>query len=326
MDRYKNKTIVEESADERINSRRDFLKTLLASTMAGPFLSASVLAADRTLIRKVIPSTGEKLPVIGMGTSRTFDLEHDMGYDSTEYERLLKVLQLFFKLGGSLIDSSPMYGGAEKVVGTLLKKMSHPESLFSATKVWIDGKTEGVEQMKHSKYLWGVKRFDLMQIHNLRDWNVHLETLKQWKSEGKIRYIGITTSHGRYHAQLETILKKEKFDFVQLSYNIEDREVEKRLLPLAQDRGVATIINRPYQRGSLFSKVRGEKLPKWAKEIDCQSWGQFFLKFIISHPAVSCVIPATTKTHHMQDNMMAGYGRLPDTNTRKRMIDFFNDL
>ncbi|MDH5801441.1 MAG: aldo/keto reductase, partial [Gammaproteobacteria bacterium] len=298
--------------------RRLFLKRLLAATTASmlPLAGGQSRAASRrksnnhskaapAVIRKIIPSSGEKLPVIGLGTSRTFDLGHDMGYDRSGYDNLLKVMQAFFEGGGTLIDSSPMYGSSEKVVGTLLKLIPKEQEFFSATKVWIDGEQQGKEQMEQSRFLWGVKRFDLMQIHNLRDWNVHLKTIKRMKEEGKIRYIGITTSHGRYHPQLETILQKESFDFVQLSYNIVDREVEQRLLPLAADRGVAVIVNRPYQRGSLFSRVRGERVPPWVEEFDCQSWGQFFLKFIISHPAVSCTIPATTKVHHMQDNMQA---------------------
>lgn len=321
MANKKDKTIKE--SDERLG-RREFIKAAIALGIGLPFFAGNVRADNRIL--KAIPSSGEKLAVIGMGTSRTFDINEDFNYDKTDYLPLMEVLKVFFEMGGSMIDSSPMYGGAEKVTGTLLKKLSYPKALFSATKVWTDGKQAGVEQMENSMRLWGLKQFDLMQIHNLRDWDIHLETLKQMKSEGKIRYIGITTSHGRYHPQLEAILQKQQFDFVQFSYNIEDREVEKRLLPIARDRGVATIINRPYQRGNLFSKVRGERLPAWARDFDCSSWGQFFLKFIVSHPDVTCVIPATTKVKHMRDNMQAGFGGLPDAKTRKRMIAFYEDL
>ena len=301
--------------------RRQFVKTLAAG-VGLPFISPRLFAGEKVAIKKPIPSSGELLPVIGMGSSRTFDI-----YDDTEMlNKLLKVLQAFFDNGGSLIDSSPMYGSSEEVIGKLLKKANNKDSLFSATKVWIDGQKEGVVQMKNSMKLWGVNKFDLMQIHNLRDWEVHLETLRNWKAAGKIRYIGITTSHGRFHDELETILENETFDFVQFSYNIANRDVERRLLPIAKERGIATLINRPYQRGSLFSSVSGKALPEWAKEYDIASWGQFFLKFIVSHPAVTCVIPATSKPHHMIDNMGAGFGNLPDAKTRQRMIEFMKSL
>ena len=302
--------------------RRQFIKTIAAAGVTFPFLNSGTIAKTRTAIKKPIPSTGEMLPVIGMGSSRTFDVIDDQ----EEREKLLKVLQAFFDNGGSLIDSSPMYGASEKVIGDLLKKVNNKSALFSATKVWIDGQKEGVEQMKNSMKLWGVNKFDLMQIHNLRDWELHLETLRKLKSDGKIRYIGITTSHGRFHEELETILETESFDFVQFSYNIANRDVEHRLLPIAKERGIATLINRPYQRGSLFSSARGKPLPDWVKEYDIKSWGQFFLKFVVSHPAVTCVIPATSKTHHMIDNMGAGFGTLPDAKTRQRMINFFGSL
>jgi aryl-alcohol dehydrogenase-like predicted oxidoreductase len=257
-----------------------------------------------------------------MGTSRTFDA----GNDAAVRSRLLEVLQAFFDQGGALIDSSPMYGSAEQVTGDLLKQVRNRDALFAATKVWTWGKQQGIEQMQRSMQRMGVERFDLMQIHNLRDWQVHLETLKQWKADGKIRYIGITTSHGRFHDELEAILELEPFDFVQFSYNIGNRVVEQRLLPIAAERGMATLINRPFQRGDLFKKVKGTKLPGWAAEFDCASWGQFFLKFVVSHPAVTCAIPATSKPHHMLDNMAAGFGRLPDAAMRERMIAWFNDL
>jgi diketogulonate reductase-like aldo/keto reductase len=219
-----------------------------------------------------------------------------------------------------------MYGSSEKVVGDLLKQVNNRNALFAATKVWIDGQQEGVAQMQQSMKLWGVNKFDLIQIHNLRDWQLHLETLKQWKAQGRIRYIGVTTSHGRFHEELAKLLEKEPFDFVQFSYNIANRDVEQRLLPIAKEKGIATLINRPFQRGDLFSKVKGKPLPEWAKDIDCQSWGQFFLKFVVSHPAVTCVIPATSKSRHMLDNMGAGYGRLPDVSTRKRMLSYYQAL
>jgi diketogulonate reductase-like aldo/keto reductase len=302
--------------------RRSFLR-LMGGLAASLGCYPSALSAQQAaVIKKAIPSTGERLPVIGMGTSRTFDAGDDPQLQST----LLEVLQIFFDRGGAVIDSSPMYGSAEKVTGDLLKRISIKKSLFAATKVWTDGRQEGIEQMKRSMQLMGVERFDLMQIHNLRDWQVHLETLKAWKSEGKVRYIGITTSHGRFHDELEAILEIEPFDFVQFSYNIANRVVEQRLLPIAAERGMATLINRPFQRGDLFRQVKGKPLPDWADEFDCASWGQFFLKFVVSHPAVTCAIPATSKPHHMMDNMGAGFGRLPDAALRKKMLAHFESL
>ena len=225
-----------------------------------------------------------------------------------------------------MIDSSPMYGSSQNVIGSLLPKVSGNKNLFAATKVWIDGKQAGIDQMEESRQQWGIPKFDLMQIHNLVDWRTHLDTLKQMKAEGKIRYIGITTSHGRFHDQLSTILSQQDFDFVQLTYNIGNRDVEKPLLSIAQDKGIAVIVNRPYQRGSLFRQVKGKSLPPWAKDFDCQSWGQFFLKYAVSHPAVTCAIPATSKVKHMQDNMMAGLGQLPSQKQRSQMLKYFAAL
>ena len=199
-------------------------------------------------------------------------------------------------------------------------------ALFAATKVWIYGQWLGVRQMETARELWGVPRFDLMQIHNMLDWKSHLETLKAWKAGGRIRYIGITTSHGRRHEEMERALAKEPFDFVQFTYNLADREVEQRLLPLAAERGIAVIINRPFRGGSLFGKVRGKPLPAWAQEFGCTNWAQFFLKFIVSHPAVTCVIPATSRVTHMLENMGAGFGLLPDAATRQRMLAYFEKL
>lgn len=307
---------------KRSINRREFLRRIVLAASSIPLFSSPLLAQTKPAIRKAIPSTGEMLPVIGMGTSRTFNV----GDDRDERKLLLEVLQAFFDNGGSVIDSSPMYGSSEQVIGDLLKQVKNKDALFSATKVWIDGRQDGIAQMENSMKLWGVKKFDLMQIHNLRDWEIHLETLKQWKADGKIRYIGITTSHGRFHDELETILENEPFEFVQLSYNIGNRDVEQRLLPIAREKGMAVLVNRPYQRGDLFRKVKGQKLPNWAADFDCTSWGQFFLKFIISHPAVTCVIPATSKPRHMVDNMQAGFGRLPEQKTRQRMLAFYNDL
>lgn len=274
-------------------------------------------------ITRAIPSSGEHLPVIGMGTWLTFDV----ATDSLQLADRCNVLQTFFDRGGSLIDSSPMYGRSEAAVGACLSQHNPAGKLFAATKVWTWGKRIGIDQMEHSRRQWGVERFDLMQIHNMLDWQTHLDTLRKMKADGRIRYIGITTSHGRRHRELEKVLRTEDaFDFVQFTYNLLDREAERRLLPLAAERGIAVIINRPFQGGNLFSRIQGKRLPSWATEIDCQNWAQFMLKFIVSHPAVTCAIPATSRVDHMLENMGAGYGRLPDQTMRQRMIQAFESL
>ncbi|HSG45004.1 MAG TPA: aldo/keto reductase [Anaerolineales bacterium] len=303
-------------------SRRQFLQTSAAASLMVSFVPGFALAAESAAIKKAIPSTGERLSVIGLGTSRTFNVDSDKAVASP----LMAVMQAFFDNGGQLIDSSPMYGNAEAVTGALVKQVENKQGIFTATKVWTDGKRQGIEQMERSMQRLGVDQIDLMQIHNLRDWRTHIDTLVDWKAQGRIRYIGITTSHGRHHAELEELLQQLPLDFVQFSYNIIDRTAEQRLLPIAREKGIATLINRPYQRGSLFRKVKGQSLPAWAAEFDCTSWGQFFLKFIASHPDVTCIIPATSKLKHMVDNMAAGYGRLPDEPTRQRMIKLIETL
>ncbi len=302
-------------------SRRGFIKSAAAVTLLSGLPARSMASATQA-INRPIPSSGERLAVIGLGTSRTFNVSAD----TASLSALQPVLQAFFDHGGQLIDSSPMYGNAEEVTGRLLQQVRNRQSLFAATKVWTWGREDGIEQMERSARRMGVERFDLMQIHNLRDWETHIETLREWKEAGRVRYLGITTSHGRFHNELERIIRDESLDFVQFSYNIADRVAEQRLLPLAAEHGTATLINRPYQRGSLFRRVRGKPLPAWAAEFDCASWGQFFLKFIVSHPAVTCVIPATSKLKHMVDNMGAGFGRLPDPKTRTRMIELVESL
>jgi diketogulonate reductase-like aldo/keto reductase len=303
-------------------TRRRFLQASAVAAALSPLAGNAIAAKQSGPIKKSIPSSGEKLSVIGLGTSRTFDVNASNAAQSP----LLEVLRAFFDNGGQLIDSSPMYGSAEAVTGALLQAVDNKAGLFSATKVWTYGKREGIEQMQRSMQRLGVEQIDLMQIHNLRDWQVQLDTLQEWKAQGRIRYIGITTSHGRYHEELETILQQQALDFVQFSYNIGNRDAEQRLLPIARERGIATLINRPYQRGSLFRQVKGQQLPSWAVEFDCASWGQFFLKFIASHPDVTCIIPATSKLKHMVDNMGAGYGRLPDAAMRQRMIEYMGAL
>lgn len=299
-------------------------RTLLAAS-AGLLLTPRLSLADShkaAPIQRAIPSSGEKLPVMGMGSSRTFDVD----LDSDIMGRLTEVMKIFFAHRGSLVDSSPMYGNAESVLGKILGSLDDTGNLFAATKVWTYGEAAGIEQMQESSRRMQVPVFDLMQIHNLRDWQVHLPVLRRWKEEGKIRYLGITTSHQRYHPELEAIMREEPLDFVQFSYNIENRKAEERLLPLAADRGVATLINRPYQRGALFAKSRGKPLPPLAEELGCKSWGQFYLKFIIGHPAVTCLIPATSKPHHMEDNMGANFGPVPDAAQREEMLRIYQSL
>ena len=302
--------------------RRAFLKQLGSFGAALLLKPRAMAAAERPVITKTIPSTDERLPVIGMGSWITFDV----GNNSYERTVRAKVMQAFFDNGGALIDSSPMYGSSEEVIGEGLKTIKNKHKLFAATKVWILGKKSGIRQMEASQQLWGVPRFDLMQIHNMLDWETHWETLREWKAAGRVRYVGITTSHGRRHEALAKAMEKTPFDFVQFTYNLEDRGVEQRLLPLAAERGMAILVNRPFDGGSLFRRVRGKPLPPWAEEFDCHNWAQYFLKFIVSHPAVTCAIPATSKVDHMLENMGAGFGRLPDAVTRKRMIEYFENL
>ena len=279
-------------------------------------------AADLPLIQRPIPSSGELLPVMGMGTSRTFDT----AADPESLANLSKVMQLFFAGKGKVIDSSPMYGNAESRVGDVLRAMENPPPLFAATKVWTSGKERGIAQMEESARRMDVKAFDLISVHNLKDWQTQLATLKQWKEEGKVRYIGVTPSRGRDHNELMEVMRGEPLDFVQFSYNIEDREAEKALLPLAQDRGIATMINRPYQRGALFGRSHDKPLPALAAELDCASWGQFFLKYILGHPGVTVIIPATASPTHMADNMAANFGRVPDKSQREEMLRIFEAL
>ena len=303
-------------------SRRAFLTsmgTLGAALHLGPGRAS---AASRPLLTKAIPGTGERLPVIGMGSWLTFDV----GANAMLRAERLEVLRAFFDGGGAAIDSSPMYGSSEEVIGYCLARIADKQALFSATKVWTLFQARGVRQMEASRRLWGADRFDLMQIHNMLDWQAHLETLVDWKARGRLRYIGITTSHGRRHPAIEKALAERPFDFVQFTYNILDRRAERRLLPLAAERGLAVIVNRPFRQGALFDYFERHPLPAWAREFDCANWAQFFLKFIVSHPAVTCAIPATTRVDHMRQNMGAATGRLPDPEMRARMIRYVEGL
>jgi diketogulonate reductase-like aldo/keto reductase len=293
-------------------SRRTVLQAGLAAASG---LHLPVAQAATTPITRRIPSSGEQLPVIGMGTSRTFDV----GSDPAARARLAEVMTAFFAGGGTLIDSSPMYGSAEEVVGDLLRA-APPKQLFAATKVWSDGRDAGIAQMNASMQKMNVARMDLMQVHNLRDWRTQLATLREWHAAGRIRYLGITTSTSRQYEDFAAVMRSEKLDFVQLNYSPGEREAEQVLLPLARDRGMATLINRPFMRSELFRRVAGKPLPGWAKEIDCESWGQLFLKWILGHPAVTCIIPASSKAANMADNMRAGFGALPDEGLRQRLV------
>jgi len=270
------------------------------------------------ILKKAIPSTGELISSIGLGTWITFNV----GNDESLRAARAQVMQTFFDRGGSLIDSSPMYGSSEAVIGYGLARIKNRTTLFSAGKVWTLLKTLGVSQMEASRKYWGVERFDLMQIHNLLDWSTHIETLKEMKAQGRVRYIGITTSQGWRHGGLEQIMRTQPIDFVAFSYNVVDREVEERLLPLATERGIAVIVNRPFQEGVLIDRMKHHPLPPWAVEIDCANWAQFLLKFIISHPAVTCAIPATRRVDHMEENMGAMQGRQPNARMRARMTRY----
>ncbi|MFM2399074.1 MAG: hypothetical protein RL341_1231 [Pseudomonadota bacterium] len=303
-------------------NRRALLQTGANVALAGA-LPLHVLAQTQApLLRRAIPATGEQLPVIGVGTWLTFDVANDR-----LRAPLKTVLQNFFVQSGVLIDSSPMYGAAEETLGVLMPGSASTAAakppMFSATKVWTLGRDAGIAQMEKSRKLWGVPKFDLMQIHNMLDWKTHLETLKAWKAEGRIRYIGITTSHGRRHDDLEAAMKRERFDFVQFTYSFADRSVEQRLLPLAAERGAAVLINRPFDGGDLFDRVGKKPLPGLAAEIGCTTWAEFFLKFVVSHPAVTCAIPATSQPAHMLQNMRANFGVLPDAAMRARMVRAF---
>ena len=300
-------------------TRRTFMSSLAA---AATLPASSEGRAAGPILMRAIPSTGEQIPAIGLGTWITFNV----GGDERLRADCAQVMQSFFDLGGAMVDSSPMYGSSESVIGYCLAHVTNRKSLFSATKVWTVFKALGVQQMETSRHLWGVNRFDLIQIHNLLDWSTHLETLKAMKAQGRVRYIGITTTQGWRYGACEEIMGSEPIDFVQFSYNAVDREAEQRLLPLAAERGLAVIINRPFGEGALFDKVKWHPLPPWASEIDCATWAQYLLKFVISHPAVTCAIPATRRVAHMQDNMAALQGRLPDAKMRARMARYIENL
>ena len=272
--------------------------------------------------RKPIPRTGEDLPIIGLGTWQTFDV----GLNQPAREPLKAVLREFARAGGRVIDSSPMYGNSETVAGDLAAELGVHKQLFLATKVWTSGREAGVRQMEESFRRLRAQRMDLMQVHNLVDYRTHLATLRRWKAEGKVRYIGVTHYTASAYNELARVIASEELDFVQLNYSLVEREAEKRLLPFAAEKQLAVLVNRPFAEGRLFNRARGKSLPAWATDIGCASWAQFFLKFIISHPAVTCAIPATSKADHLADNMRAGLEPIPDAKDRERIARYYAGL
>jgi diketogulonate reductase-like aldo/keto reductase len=300
-------------------NRRHFL---LGSAFAAWSSSAALARAATGVLTKAIPSSGEIIPAIGMGSWLTFDV----GENAASRAVRRNVLRAFFDAGGRLIDSSPMYGSSQDVIGWCLQSINERDGTFAADKVWTPQNQDGPAQIENSRTRWGVDKFDLLQVHNLIDWRRHLETLFEMKAEGRLRYVGVTTYSGLRHGEVENIMRTEPIDFVQFTYNIVDREAETRLLPLAAERGIATIANRPFREGALFRLVENRNLPDHAEEIGAASWAQYFLKFAISHPALTCAIPATRRIDHMKDNMAALSGPVPDAAMRARMAAAFADL
>jgi diketogulonate reductase-like aldo/keto reductase len=297
-------------------ARRRCLALAAAAPLGLPSTMAFAAPGDELLTRR-IPSSGEPLPVVGLGSWITFNV----GSDRLALRGCTEVVRAFFADGGRLIDSSPMYGSSQPTIGHALAQIGRPSALFSAEKVWTADASGAPAQIEASRAHWGVPRFDLMQVHNLLAWQAHLPRLLAMKAEGRLRYVGVTTSHGRRHAELEQIMRTQPIDFVQLTYNLVDRDAEQRLLPLAQERGIAVIVNRPLRGGDLVERLRGRPLPSWAGDIGCLHWAQVALKFAVSHPAVTCAIPATSQPEHLHQNMAAARGRLPDAGLRRRMAD-----
>jgi diketogulonate reductase-like aldo/keto reductase len=295
-------------------TRRGFLASAAGAALA-PGLGGLPAVRAEDIHRKPIPASGERIPAVGMGTWITFNV----GEDPELRAHRKRILEIFFARGGGMIDSSPMYGSSEAVVGWCLERLQDTDGLVSATKVWTRGVADGRAQMARSRDLWGLNSFDVMQVHNLVDWRRHLDTLLQHKDQGRLRYIGVTTSHGSRHAELERIMRDQPIDFVQFTYNIVDRWAEDRLLPLARERGLAVIVNRPFKHKQLFRMFQHKPLPSWAAAAGAANWAQVFLKFIIAHPAVTCAIPATSQIPHMRENMGALTGPLPDAELRARM-------
>jgi diketogulonate reductase-like aldo/keto reductase len=303
------------------SSRRQFMRLAAGAGLAAgmPALAAEAPAG---LLYRAIPRSGERIPVIGIGTSGVFEV----GTGDAERAGPREVLAELALPGNAVVDTSPMYGSAEDVVGDLVQALGVRKRLFVATKVWTAGRDAGIEQMQRSMQRLRTERIDLMQIHNLLDWRTHLKTLRDWKAAGRVRYIGITHYHEGAHDALMSALNEFPFDFLQVNYSLAEPEADRTLLPMALDKGIAVLVNRPLARGGLLGRVRDKPLPPWAKEIDCENWAQFFLRFVVSHPAVTCAIPGTSKARHMRENLAAGAGRMPDEKTRIRMREYLATL
>ena len=301
-------------------SRRTVLKVVGVSSLI-PSIALRAIDAKNYMARRIIPSTGELLPVIGLGTSRVFDT--NLSEKSLNPRK--EIVKALLDHGGSLIDTSPMYGRAEEVTGKIAQDLKINDRLFLATKVWIEGKEAGEIQMNASSKKLNKTVIDLMQIHNLLDWKTHIKTLYEWKEQGKINYIGISHFRSNAFNQIEKIITKERIDFAQFNYSLEEREAEKRLLPLCREKGVATLINRPFMRGKLFKAVARKKLPSWTYEYNVNTWSQFFLKFILANQAVTTVIPATSNPAHMIDNLIGGIGPIPEVGLQKKMVEVVAD-
>jgi len=295
--------------------RRRFLGALAAAA-GSALLPEGGLAQNATLVTRAIPSTGERLPVVGLGSWITFNV----GDDRVARDACADVMRNFFAAGGRILDSSPMYGSSQAVIGYGLARLGMPATLFSAEKVWIAAASRGTAQVEESRTRWGVSRFDLLQVHNLLAWQDHLPMLFAMKQAGRLRYVGITTSEGRRHRDVEQIMARHPLDFVQVTYNPVDREVEARILPLARERAIGVIVNRPFRQGALIDAVARHPLPAWAADLGCTSWAQVLLKFVVSHPAVTCAIPATTRVAHVRENMGAARGAMPDEAMRRRIV------
>lgn len=301
--------------------RRMFLEGALIAG-AGVISPSLTTAQPSKPLARQIPSSREAIAAVGLGSWITFNV----GDDTALMDECAQVMAAFFAAGGHMIDCSPMYGSSQPVIGYGLEKLGHPKSLFSADKVWTSSGASGPEQIERSRRYWGVPRFDLVQVHNLLSWEAHLKTLIDMRTAGQVRYIGVTTSDGRRHDLLEQIMRTQPLDFVQLSYNVVDREPEQRLLPLAAERGIAVIVNRPFQQGRLIRRLERDDVPEWAAEIGASTWAQFILKYIVSHPAVTVAIPATTSVDHVRENVDAARGVMPDAAMRTRMVSYVQDL
>ena len=303
-------------------ARRRLLSLAAGCAVLAAMKKKKAFAQSSAILKRPIPRSGEPLPVVGVGTWQTFDV----GAQAPERAELKEVLRLLVEGGGSVLDSSPMYGEAERVVGDLATELRLREKLFFATKVWTSGRESGIRQMESSFRLMRTRRMDLMQVHNLEDVAVHAKTMREWKDAGRIRYLGITHYHAGAHGELEKLVRSREWDFAQFNYSMAEREAEARLLPACAEAGVAVIVNRPFSHGMLFPRVKGKALPAWAAEFDCGSWAQFFLKYILSHPAVTCTIPGTSRVAHLRDNLGAGMGRLPDASMRRRMVEYLEQM